>query len=77
MTGFLGGAMGLVFGTQSGEERQFDFTGAGTVLLQSSERAVADPHLIRQLEGQVGTLDQSGLSRLQQVIQQRLAGQQR
>ena len=76
MTGFLGGAMGMLFGTQSGEERQFDFTGAGTVLLQSSENAVADPHLLRQLEGQVGTLGAPGLTRLQQIIQQRLAGQQ-
>jgi len=76
MTGFLGGAMGMLFGVQSGEERQFDFTGAGTVLLQSSEHAVADPHLLRQLEGQVGTLSAPGLTRLQQVIQQRLGAQQ-
>ena len=40
------------------------------------ERGVADPHLLRQLEGQVGTLGQPGLQRLQQVIQQRLQQQQ-
>ena len=76
MSGFLQSAMGML-GATSGEERQFDFTGAGTVLLQSSENSVADPHLLRQLEGQVGTLAPSGLQRLQQVIQQRLAQQQR
>jgi hypothetical protein len=75
MSGFLSTAMGLL-GSNSGEERQFDFTGAGTVLIQSSESGVADPHLLRQLEGQVGTLEAGGLARLQQVIAQRLAQQQ-
>ncbi len=75
MSGFLSSAMG-VLGSNSGEERQFDFTGAGTVLIQSSEGSVADPHLLRQLEGQVGTLGMPGLQRMQQVIQQRLAQQQ-
>ena len=74
MTGFLGGAMGLL-GSNSGEERQFDFTGAGTVLIQSSEKGIADPHLVQQLEGQIGGLEQGGLSRLQMVIQQRLSQQ--
>jgi Mitochondrial biogenesis AIM24 len=75
MSGFLASAMGL-FGMTSGEERQFDFTGAGTVLLQSSERGVDDPHLLRQVESQVNMLAPSGLTHLQQVIQQRLQQQQ-
>ena len=75
MQGFLGAAMGFM-GSNSGEERQFDFTGAGTVLLQSSEKSVADPALLRQLEGQVQTLGIPGLQALQQTIQSRLAGQQ-
>jgi hypothetical protein len=74
MTGFLGAAAGM-FGATSGEERQFDFTGAGTVLLQSSEHAVDDPHLLRQLEAQVGTLGAAGLAHLQGVIQARIAQQ--
>ena len=49
---------------QSGEDRQYDFTGAGTVLLQSSEKARSDPYLVQQLEGQVGALDVPGLSHL-------------
>jgi uncharacterized protein (AIM24 family) len=76
MSGFLASAMGML-GVNSGEERQFDFTGAGTVLIQSSERGVSDPHLLRQLEGQVGTLNQPGLPRIQQVVQERLQQQQR
>jgi hypothetical protein len=72
MSGFLSAAMGMM-GTVSGEERQFDFTGAGTVILQSSEKNVVDPHLLQQLEGQVGTLATPGLRRLQSVIQARLA----
>jgi uncharacterized protein (AIM24 family) len=76
MQGFLGAAMGA-FGLHSGEERQFDFTGQGTVLLQSSESAVSDPALLRQLEQQVGTLDQTGLARIQQVVQRRLTAQNR
>ena len=76
MTGFLGVAGGML-GVVSGEERQFDFTGAGTVLLQSSEHAVNDPHLLKQLESQVGTLALPGLTRLQSVIQARLSAEQR
>jgi hypothetical protein len=72
MTGFLGTAAGIL-GTTSGEERQFDFTGAGTVLLQSSEHAVDDPHLVRQIESQVSTLGAGPLAHLQQVIQSQLA----
>jgi hypothetical protein len=76
MTGFLGAATGTL-GVVSGEERQFDFTGEGTVLLQSSEHAVDDPHLLKQLESQVNTLGAPGLSRLQTVIQARLSQERR
>jgi hypothetical protein len=72
MGGFLAAAAGLM-GAQSGEERQFDFTGAGTVLLQSSEGAVHDPALIRQLQSQVNTLGVPGLQQLQATISARLA----
>ncbi len=75
MQGFLSAAMGH-FGMNSGEERQFDFTGAGTVLLQSSEMAIDDPKLVQMLQGQVATLGVGGLTTLQQTIAQRLAAQQ-
>ena len=76
MQGFLGGMAGMLLGVQSGEERQFDFTGTGTVLLQSSEMPREDPAVIRQLEGQVQTLGPGGLTQLQSVIQAKLAQQQ-
>ncbi len=76
MQGFLGAMSGMVLGMQSGEERQFDFTGTGTVLLQSSEQPRQDPALVRQLESQLHGLDQTGLGHLQQVIAQRLMSQQ-
>jgi hypothetical protein len=75
MQGFLGSAMGMM-GRQSGEERQFDFTGAGTVLLQSSEHAVADPQLLQQIQGQVGVLGLPALQQLQATVQARIASQQ-
>ncbi len=76
MTGFLGAGAGML-GITSGEERQFDFTGAGTVLLQSSEKVMHDPAVVRQMESQVGALGVAGLTRLQSVIQSRLSQQQR
>ena len=76
MTGFLGAARGMLLGTQSGEERQFDFTGTGTVLLQSSETMVDDPHLVQEIEGQLGGVPQPGLRHLGGVIQSRLSQQQ-
>jgi len=65
---FLGAARGAVLGTRSGEERQYDFTGAGTVLLQSSERMLEDPHVVRRLEGEVRSLGVDQLTHLQGVI---------
>jgi hypothetical protein len=75
MHGFLSAALGNL-GMNSGEERQFDFTGAGTVLLQSSEKAIDDPKLVQMLQSQVATLGVGGLTTLQATIQQRLAAQQ-
>ncbi|MCZ7416472.1 MULTISPECIES: AIM24 family protein [unclassified Streptomyces] len=43
LRGFLGGVRALTgLGGASGEEHQFEFTGAGTVLLQSSETLMAE-----------------------------------
>ena len=64
------------FGVNSGEERQFDFTGAGTVLIQSSEAVRSDRDIVQLVESQLGLVGPSGLQRLQQSIQQRLAQQQ-
>ena len=69
---FLGAARGAVLGTRSGEERQYDFTGAGTVLLQSSERMLEDPHVVRRLEGEVRSLGVDQLTHLQGVVNAQL-----
>ncbi len=71
MQGFLGGAAALL-GAASGEERQFDFTGAGTVLIQSSEAVRNDRDVVSQIESQLDLLGQSGLQRLYSSIGNRL-----
>jgi uncharacterized protein (AIM24 family) len=53
---FAAGVQAL-FGRESGEERQYDFTGAGTVLLQSSEVNRHDPALARIVESQTNLLN--------------------
>lgn len=72
MTDFLSAAQGF-FGRQSGEERQFDFTGAGTVLLQSSELVVEDPALLAQVTQQTAMLGTGQLTQLQSTISARLS----
>src|SRR4051794_20957984 len=70
MAGLIQGALGR----SSGEERQYDFTGVGTVLLQSSEIPREDPALLRLVEsqtalltdGQAGSLGQRLIARAQQ-----------
>jgi uncharacterized protein (AIM24 family) len=64
------------FGVQSGEERQFDFTGAGTVLIQSSEKVIHDSSLVRTIEGHLPGLSSSGLQRINQVVSQQIQQQQ-
>lgn len=56
MAASLAGALQGAFGRASGEERQYDFTGAGTVLLQSSEVVREDPSLLRAVEQQTEAL---------------------
>lgn len=75
MAGFLGGAMAM-FGASSGEERQFDFTGQGTILIQSSEAMRSDRDIVQTIEGQLGLVGTGGLQRIQASIQQRLAQNQ-
>ena len=80
MQDFLGAVGASLFGRASGEEKQFDFTGAGTVLLQSSEMVVEDPALLAQITDQTGLLGipqiQSLASSLQARIAQSQGGQQ-
>jgi uncharacterized protein (AIM24 family) len=70
MQGFLAAASAF-FGRESGEERQFDFTGAGTVLMQSSETVAEDPALLRSVQAQAEALSQPQMSRLAAILTQR------
>lgn len=67
MHNVMGAAAGL-FGMDSGEESQYDFTGAGTVLIQSSEKVINDSFLVRHMEGQSRQLSQSGLQQLHRTV---------
>ena len=77
MAASLVGALQGAFGRASGEEKQFDFTGAGTILLQSSEAGRPDPAVLRLVEeqtelltpGQAGSLGQRLVARAQQAQQ--------
>lgn len=70
------GALGQMFGRGgSGEEHQLDFTGAGTVLMQSSEKT-DDVGVLREMQSQVHTLGVPGLQSMQATINQRLAQEQ-
>lgn len=71
MSSFLSAAAGF-FGMDSGEERQFDFTGSGTVLIQSSEKVLDDTHVLRHVESQTASLSQVSLQQLHRSIGARL-----
>jgi len=75
VTGFVA-AGARMFGVQSGEERQFDFTGAGTVLIQSSEKVIDDSSVVRMIEGQLPGLTSSGLQRINHAVSSQLQQQQ-
>ncbi|ANQ70169.1 AIM24 family protein [Rhodococcus qingshengii] len=72
MQSFLGAVRGSMFGANTGEERQFDFTGAGTVLIQSSEKVVHDGHLLKHIESETVALGQNSLRALHASIGARL-----
>jgi uncharacterized protein (AIM24 family) len=64
MAGVIHGALGRV----SGEERQYDFTGTGTILLQSSEIPREDPAVLRLVEAQTALLSNSQAGSLGQRL---------
>jgi uncharacterized protein (AIM24 family) len=68
MTRNLAGLIQGALGRASGEERQYDFTGAGTVLLQSSEIAREDPAVLRLVESQTALLTNSQAGSLGQRL---------
>jgi len=70
MQGFLAMAS-AAFGRESGEERQFDFTGAGTVLMQSSENVMEDPALLRTVQAQAEALSLPQMNTLAAALTRR------
>jgi uncharacterized protein (AIM24 family) len=61
--------VGAVTGiTLSGEERQIDFSGKGTVLVQSSELGVSGGQALAQLQAQLSNLSKSELIELQSTL---------
>ena len=69
-------AAGRAFGVSSGEERQFDFTGAGTVLVQSSEKVRDDSSVLRTIQGHLPGMSVPSLHQINQQITQQLGQQQ-
>ncbi len=68
MTQNLRGMLSGALGRASGEERQYDFTGQGTILLQSSEVTREDPAVLRLVESQTQLLTNSQAASLGQRL---------
>ncbi|MCF8570349.1 AIM24 family protein [Gordonia sp. HY002] len=75
VTDFLAATASRI-GVKSGEERQFDFTGEGTVLVQSSEKVIDDNAVVRNITGQLPGVSSTGLQQINAQIQQQLGQQQ-
>lgn len=66
-------AVGALTGiARSGEEKQLDFTGSGTVLVQSSEESLMGHSAIQSIISQVLGLHQNDLERVKSAISARL-----
>ena len=68
MAASLAGLLQGALGRESGEERQYDFTGQGTVLLQSSEVLREDSALLRLVEQQTAQLTDAQAGQLGQRL---------
>jgi uncharacterized protein (AIM24 family) len=66
-------AVGALVGvTRSGEEKQIDFTGQGTVLIQSSEAELVGRSTVQSLIAQISGLHQGDLQQLAVAVNNRL-----
>ncbi|MGU3290885.1 AIM24 family protein [Williamsia sp. M5A3_1d] len=74
VNGFMAAGAAMM-GAGSGEEQQFDFTGAGTVLIQSSEKVRNDSDVVRTIETQIPGLSQSGIRRIMATAQAHISQQ--
>lgn len=60
--------------TTTGEEKQLDFTGQGTVIIQSSEKTMDDESDLSDLLSGIGRLKRSDLQTLRTAIDQKMQG---
>lgn len=67
----IGASTGI---TLSGEEKQIDFSGQGTVLIQSSELELAGSSSLQQILSQLSTLSRNDLTSLNGAVSQKLRG---
>ncbi|WP_045824677.1 AIM24 family protein [Williamsia herbipolensis] len=74
VNGFMAAGAAMM-GAGSGEEQQFDFTGAGTVLIQSSEKVRDDADVVRTIETQIPALSQGGIRRIMATAQAHISQQ--
>ncbi|GGJ21657.1 AIM24 family protein [Deinococcus roseus] len=58
--------------TSSGEEKQINFTGQGTVIIQSSEGALRGTSLLQSMISDMNQLQQSEMQTLKGLLEQRL-----
>ena len=72
MRGFFGTARSMIGGRTSGEEKQLDFTGKGTVLVQSSELGLAGSRVLDNVIAQTQSFGQNELQGLLQHVNERL-----
>jgi uncharacterized protein (AIM24 family) len=72
MRGMFGMGRGMASNRTTGEERQLDFTGQGTVLIQSSEAALGGVADLEEVVARSSSLGQNELQQLLGNIQQRL-----
>lgn len=72
MRGMFGMMRSFAGGRSSGEEKQLDFTGAGAVLIQSSEMGLVGRSNLDDVVARTSSLQQNELQQLMGVIQQRM-----
>ena len=72
MRGFFGAARSMIGGRTSGEEKQLDFTGKGTVLVQSSELGLTGSSALDNVIAQTQSLQQNELQQLLSHVNGRL-----
>jgi uncharacterized protein (AIM24 family) len=73
VSGFLS-AVGYRMGMLSGEERQYEFVGEGTVLIQSSEKVLGSADIVQDIVGKLPGLGGGELGAVQASVAREIAG---